>query len=242
MRVPFISSERSEVLLDRLRHAPARTIHLTFHGLGTPPLSVTRDERDYFLAVDEFERILDDVRTWDHDVRLSFDDAFESDFRIALPVLLRRGLTATFFLPTQKLGEPGRLSEKDVLALHCAGMTIGSHGVHHVRWTGLKSAALTEELKGSRACLENMLQARVEHAACPFGAYNRRVLIALRRAGYRRVYTCDGGFTPPGAWLIPRTTVRANQSAQSLRDRVGINGAQRLSLARRTKLAVKRWR
>ena len=44
-------------------------------------------------------------------------------------------------------------------------------------------------------------------AACPFGAYDRAVLSGLRRAGYRFVYTSDGGSAVKDQWLQARTTI-----------------------------------
>lgn len=88
-----------------------------------------------------------------------------------------------------------------------AGMEIGSHGVAHVSWRDLSPRLLRGELESSRLELGKLCGAPVVEAACPFGAYDRRVLGELRRAGYHRVYTSDGGRATRGAWLQPRTTV-----------------------------------
>ena len=48
----------------------------------------------------------------------------------------------------------------------------------------------------------------IREAACPFGSYDRRVLNMLRRHGFVRVYTVDGGHAKRGAWLQPRYTVQ----------------------------------
>ena len=47
----------------------------------------------------------------------------------------------------------------------------------------------------------------VDTAACPFGSYDRTVLRGLRRAGYRHVYTSDGGIVSTGDWIQPRVTI-----------------------------------
>jgi peptidoglycan/xylan/chitin deacetylase (PgdA/CDA1 family) len=50
---------------------------------------------------------------------------------------------------------------------------------------------------------------RIREVSCPFGSYDRRVLTAVRRHGYDRVYTVDGGAAAkPDAWLQSRYTIR----------------------------------
>ena len=56
----------------------------------------------------------------------------------------------------------------------------------------------------------------VREAACPFGSYDRRVLGALRRHGFTRVYTVDRGRARQGAWLQPRYTVRKDDTPADL--------------------------
>ncbi len=49
--------------------------------------------------------------------------------------------------------------------------------------------------------------AAVTQAACPFGAYDRRVLRSLRGYGYERVFTSDGGRLRADRWLQARNSV-----------------------------------
>lgn len=49
----------------------------------------------------------------------------------------------------------------------------------------------------------------IREVSCPFGSYDRRVLTAIRRHGFDRVYTSDGGAAArPDAWLQSRYTIR----------------------------------
>jgi peptidoglycan/xylan/chitin deacetylase (PgdA/CDA1 family) len=86
-------------------------------------------------------------------------------------------------------------------------MRIGSHGAAHLPWRHLAPDRLREEIVDSRRVLEEVCGVAVDTAACPFGSYDRRVLRGLRRAGYRFVYTSDGGASAGSAWLQPRTSV-----------------------------------
>jgi len=86
-------------------------------------------------------------------------------------------------------------------------MGIGSHGAAHRTWRHLPPNELEEELAGSKRVLEEICGFPIDRAACPFGEYDRRVLQVLRSAGYRFVYTSDGGCAAASQWLRARTTV-----------------------------------
>lgn len=195
-----------------------REVILNFHGVGPMLRDVSGGERDCWLETDRFAEILDCVQGAPH-VQLTFDDGNASDFEVALPLLLERKLTATFFVCSQRLDQPTFLRRDQVTGLLTRGMRIGSHGAAHVPWRGLPDPVLQEELGGSRAILEQVCGRTVDTAACPFGSYDRRVLAALRRAGYRATYTSDGG-TVRDAWLKARTTVTSSMPVAKVRQLV----------------------
>ena len=179
---------------------------LNFHGVGPIPRKIDDAEHDCWLEEDTFKAVLDLTRGQAH-VQLTFDDGNASDAGIVLPALLRRGLQATFFMCSDRLDQPTFLSRTQVRELLSRGMRIGSHGVAHISWRRLSPDRFCDELEGSRRVLEGVCGSPVETAACPFGAYDRAVLKGLRRAGYRLVYTSDGGTSAENHWLQPRTTV-----------------------------------
>lgn len=181
-------------------------IILNFHGVGPVPRSLDEGERECWLEQDAFEAVLDLARGQPH-VRLTLDDGNASDCEIALPALRRRGLQATFFVCTGRLGQPTFLSPAQVRELLSQGMGIGSHGVAHVSWRRLSPQQLREEVAGSRRVLEELCGVPVDTAACPFGSYDRRVLEDLRQARYRAVYTSDCGSARETDWLRARNTV-----------------------------------
>lgn len=185
--------------------AAMRELILTFHGLGEPPEGLTQGERNVWVPVEWFARILDQLPG--HGVEIAFDDGNASDLVHALPLLARAGRTARFFVLAGRIGAPGLLGEAGVVALREAGMTIGSHGLHHRDWRTLPRPELIQEVAESRRRLSELVGADVDEAACPFGSYDRRVLGALRSAGYRRVFTSDGGRTSTRAWLASRSSV-----------------------------------
>lgn len=217
-----------------------RQINLTFHGIGRTERPLKPGEELVWLNPDQFESALDSV-IGRGDVQITFDDGNASDVEHALPQLRRRKLTATFFIVAGRLGAPGFLDEGGVRALAAAGMGIGCHGMCHRPWRGLDEQALWEEVVDARRLLEQVVDRPVTEAACPFGAYDRRVLRFLRRHGYRRAYTSDAGAARPGDWLQARNTVRPANGVGVIEGALA-EVPTHTPLHQRVKLTAKRWR
>jgi peptidoglycan/xylan/chitin deacetylase (PgdA/CDA1 family) len=218
-----------------------RLINLTFHGIGEPREQLDPAEQALWVSGERFLSVLDSV-AGRSDVRISFDDGNASDVEHALPALRKRALTASFFVVAGRLGTPGYLDAEGVRALSAAGMTIGCHGMRHRPWRALDDRALAEELMDAKGALEHLVQRPVAEAACPFGSYDRRVLRALRRCGYRTVYTSDRGTARADAWIQPRNTVSSKDSAGVVERIVSAERPAYRALPRRAKRVVKRWR
>jgi peptidoglycan/xylan/chitin deacetylase (PgdA/CDA1 family) len=213
---------------------------LNFHCIGTPRRALTHGEHDVCLGRQQFLDVLDAVAGRD-DVRLTFDDGNKSDLTEALPALMQRGLRAEFFICPARLGCDGFLAAADVRELRRAGMSIGSHGMDHVPWRKLKEPEIHREIVQAKDALEDVLQVSVDTAACPFGAYDRRTLNALRSADFKRVYTSDGGPAGLDDWLVARNTVRRTDSPEAVARMLnGSNGT--VSLPDSAKRWTKRWR
>ena len=213
---------------------------LNFHCIGTPPRELADGEEEVCVERDQFHEILDAI-AGRADVQLTFDDGNSSDVSVVLPALKSRGLAAEFFVCPARFGMPGFVTEDEVRELKLAGMLLGSHGMDHVRWRGLDDPKMEREIVEAKQVLQEVLQAPVETAACPFGSYDRRSLAALRGAGFKRVYTSDGGRAHVADWLVARNTVRRSDSVESvLRLLNGSDG--RPSRAQRAKRWIKKWR
>lgn len=179
---------------------------LNFHGVGPVPRLIDPGERNCWLDQDFFEAVLDRIAGHPQ-VSLTVDDGNSSDCEKILPALLKRGLHATFFVCSGRLNQPDFLRPAQVRELHSHGMGIGSHGIAHVPWRHLQPQYLRDELEGSKHNINEICGMTVDTAACPFGSYDRTVLHALRRAGYRHVYTSDGGIASTADWIQPRVTI-----------------------------------
>jgi peptidoglycan/xylan/chitin deacetylase (PgdA/CDA1 family) len=215
-------------------------IVLNFHLIGRTKRMLDVGEDDVAVSREQFVEILD-VVSGRKDVRLTFDDGNKSDVTEALPELTRRGLQAEFFICSARFGTDGFVDEDDVRELQRAGMSLGSHGMDHVRWRRLERTAIDREIVQAKHVLEEALQAPVDTAACPFGAYDRRTLSALRSAGFTRVYTSDGGRAAATDWLAARNTVTRSDSAESI-ERMLHASSGSASLVRRAKRWIKQTR
>ena len=213
---------------------------LTFHGIGPKPRQLSPEESNVWVDESQLTSVLDLLA--DHpSVGITFDDGNRSDVDIALPELRRRGLSAEFFVLAGKFGLPGYLDRDGVLELQREGMAIGSHGMHHRSWRKLSAADAHEELVTSRTVLSELTGRPVLSAACPFGAYDRRALSAVRRAGYQRVYTSDGG-PARDTWLQPRNTIKRDQSVSELVALLAGSRPVSSSALSALKRTAKRWR
>lgn len=179
---------------------------VNFHGIGEPWEGVPADEVDYWCPRADFEPLLDelvDVRDKGRvSLRVTFDDGNLSDVEDALPALVERGLTATFFVCAGRIGTPNYLDEHHLHQLLGAGMGIGSHGWDHVDLRRVDDATLAKEAGESRTRIAHSAGTTVTEFALPFGSYDRRVLRAL--GGYREVFTSDRGRARSQSRLTPR--------------------------------------
>lgn len=191
---------------------------LTFHGIGKPDRELEPGEARFWLGTERFTAILDRIAAHPdrNRFRITFDDSNSSDLGIAAPHLLRRGLKATFFVLTGRIGQRGSLSPADIRDLMARGMNIASHGVAHRDWTRLNPADLRYELVASKMSLQTICRAAIEAASIPFGRYNAAVLRALRAAGYCVAYSSDRGSARPSEFLRPRTSIRCDTTEAEL--------------------------
>lgn len=193
---------------------------LNLHGVGTPHPFVDADERPYWWTLPSLLQLLDQVAdrppTPDLHVALTFDDGNDSDALLVLPELSKRGLTAGFFVCAGRVGKPHYLDAAMITDMRDAGMTVGSHGMHHVDWHRLPEAELEVEIADARRVLEDVVQRPITTVSVPFGSYDRLVLERLRQAQFDCIYTSDRGFAESGAWLQPRETLDEAMQGQDV--------------------------
>lgn len=198
----------------RRRRAGRMSACLMLHGIGAIPDRVPPEERPYWISAETFAFVLDAAAR--HRARLTFDDGNDTDAALALPALSRAGMTAAFFIPTDRIGTPGYVSETDILALHAAGMEIGSHGCAHLDWLGASDADIAADVVRSIERLAGIVKAPVRAVAIPYGQCDRRVLAVLRKLGIGQVHSSFPGPHLEGSWLVRRDCIKADMDRAAI--------------------------
>jgi peptidoglycan/xylan/chitin deacetylase (PgdA/CDA1 family) len=196
---------------------------LIFHGIGPRPAWAGEDEDAYWCSERNFVSILDALPQLRAEsgipIELTFDDGNSSDHSIVAPALLKRGMTATFFVCAGRIGKRGYLGKAQLRSLAEAGMSIGSHGWDHVDWRtlGNNDVALNREVVQARDFIQDSVGGRpVEAVAIPFGSYDRRVRRAVAKA-FSEVHTSDGGLAAVSGRTVPRECYTVQWQADTLR-------------------------
>jgi peptidoglycan/xylan/chitin deacetylase (PgdA/CDA1 family) len=148
-------------------------------------------------------------------VAISFDDGY-ADTYDALTVLRARDLVATIYITTAEVGMTNRLSPRQLAEIaEDASVEVGAHAVRHRRLDELDDRAVAAEVRGSKAHLEDLLQASVRSFAYPHGAYDRAVRRAVVDAGYRSAAAVKNALSHDldDPFAIARWTVTAGKPA-----------------------------
>lgn len=213
---------------------------LNFHGIGAPHADVDEDEARYWVTQTQFERCLDQAvahKSAGGQIKITFDDGNRSDLEIACPALAARGLRGHFFILTGRLDDPRYLSPDDIRALETQNMQIGLHGMAHMDWRQADAAGLYLEVNAARDRLSELTRHPIDTVGLPFGGYNKRVIGHLKRAGFKRIYTSDGGHAGSGRLLQHRTSVQAHMGSAEI-EAILKNDE---TLATKGKRALKSW-
>ncbi len=214
---------------------------LNFHGLGAPGRELPPGEIEYWLDPFFLRDILD-IFCERKDVQITFDDANESDYTIALSLLKARKMTARFFVVAERIDQKGFLSRQQIRELCAEGMAVENHGMQHRSWMQLKSTDLYKELIEARDLIQDITGRPITEAACPLGEYDRRTIRMLRKAGYRKVFTSDRGIARADSWIQPRITILRNDSIAKIIEMCSAGPWNAELLWRDLKMLIKRWR
>ena len=187
---------------------------LMLHGIGPTPSHLDPEERPYWITEQTFGFIVEQIKTYP--ALLTFDDGNDTDARIAVPLLAAAGLTASFFIPSDRIGTPGYVTEDDIRAMHAAGMEIGSHGCAHLNWLDACDAEIAGDVAQSVERLARLINAPVRSVAIPYGSCDRRVLGVLRKLGIGRVYSSFRGPNVEGTWLVRRDCIKSGMGPHEI--------------------------
>lgn len=162
---------------------------------------------------------------------ITFDGGRLDAFERALPVLEKRSLKATFFVPSGSVGvaapdrAPG-MGVRELRQLARLGHEIGAQTVTGRSLPELDREEATEEIEGSKRALEELLGAPVPCFAYPDGRCSPAVRDLVGEAAFEAAVTLDEGLvgelTDPLA--LPRVRVRPSTSRVAFRARLSSAG------------------
>ena len=162
-------------------------------------------------------------------VAVTFDDGFSDNYG-AVELLLASDISATLYVPSGAVGAPDRLSRSAVAELaRLPSVEVGAHGVRHLYLDELGNRELADEIRVSKARLEDLTQVRVDSFAYPHGAYDRRARQAVVSAGYRSAAAVKNAVSHRGddPFAIARWTVTRGTSASRIAEILDGDGVPR---------------
>lgn len=203
----FIEKTRSVLCKDGMEK-PGTCVVLMYHDVANNNYHrfVQQMKEAVRLAIPVKANSLNTLENDKHHFAVTFDDGFASTIELVVPLLTHMKIPATFFIPTKFMGlSPewicNRLRQEYVgpvinvaclkLLDKCEGVTIGSHGVNHIRLTELDYNKASNELVGSKKMLETLTGKEIKMHAFPFGAFDLCHVALAYEAGYEYVFTID---------------------------------------------------
>lgn len=173
---------------DKLEWGLTRVTPKTFRD----QIHILKEDGFRFVTVSDVR----DSEPEDKIVAITFDDAYESIFEYAYPILKDEGVSATIYAISDYVGElnswdlnVGNLqfphaTWEQLKVLRDVGWEIGAHTKSHRDLRSLSDDDLKKELRESKEKIESKLEINVKSLSFPFGRANNREVQAALDAGY----------------------------------------------------------
>lgn len=210
------------------RRRPPPSTALLYHGVGAPrggrdPHELCVSEQRFRRHLDVLERsgcrfatvsdLVDEAARRGAApapgrVALTFDDGMADNHATLMPILRERGATATVYVATGLIGRPNpwlpgtgerMMTAGELRELHAAGIELGAHTVSHPDLVVLDEATVEDEVRRSRATLEDLIGAPVRSFAYPYGRTGPAAAAAVRAAGFDSAV----GISAAAGWSDP---------------------------------------
>jgi len=158
-----------------------------------------------FCTADDLHRKIQENST-EKLVAITFDDGYESDLAIAVPILQKYNANATFFVIGTNVGSPGYLTGTDIQKMAESGVAqIGNHSyaLHEQGYDTIKTLCYTgtddamADIKRNSEFLGGFAGQKITAYSFPNGLYSPYLLSRLRKEGMA-VFTSDEEVIVPG--------------------------------------------
>ncbi len=144
-------------------------------------------------------------------VVVTFDDGYRSIYSAALPVLRSLRWPGVVNLKIDNTRDRWGLPPEVVRRLIAARWEIDAHTITHPDLTAVDDERLRREVSGSRTFIRRTFHVPADFFCYPSGRYDRRVIAAVRNAGYLGATTTEYGLARPSE-LFTLDRIRINGS------------------------------
>ena len=189
-----------------------------------------------------------DIKAWldgnadlpERAVLITFDDGFVGNYTLALPLLSEYGFSATFFVVTNRIGDPMMLTWEQLREMRAAGMTIASHTASHPLLSTLDAAETDSEISVSCRRIEEQLGEGPRYLSLPNGDQNEWYRSVAGKHSVDLVFGSEFGRNLAGAdpLALRRIAMKRSTAANQIRDFV--EGRWSIFAANQAKQLVKR--
>jgi peptidoglycan/xylan/chitin deacetylase (PgdA/CDA1 family) len=186
------------------KYLPPTLVVITYHPVKSSQIKRFEKQMNTLLNIGypvSLDNNLDSLKK-DYNIAVTFDDAYQSVLKNAVPVLRKKQIPATIFVPTGNLGkkptwitDPAHiyadetvLTESQVKELPADFITIGSHTVSHIHLANVDESIARREIFESKETLELILNKKATLFAAPYATLNEKFIPLFREAGFKRVF------------------------------------------------------
>ncbi len=165
-------------------------------------------------------------------VVITFDEDLRSVYEIAFPILKEYGFPAVLFVRTDRVGNTGSLTWKQIAEMAENGFEIGSETTTGRDLTKLKSgdsfrryfSVMRGEISQSKKIIENRLKRPCRYLAYPGGKANALVIAVLKKTGYRAAFTLKRGRNPVfvNPYLIHRSVIHGGYDMKKFKAKLSV--------------------
>lgn len=171
------------------------------------------------ITIKDFDETLSGSRKpAGREIVITFDDGNTSVKDEAIPITNKLNFPVTLFLISQNLksGTYGSMKTAEVIQLAQNPLIyLGAHSRTHPFLSQISDGEVNNEVIGSKAELESMLNKPMIYFAYPYGDFDQRSMIAAQKAGYRLAFTTSPkklNAVKSGDYCIPRVKITESAS------------------------------